>query len=316
MNNMKRENEKFKLIKKLLSRQLTQKRRQDFANNEWVLLELKKQWDHKEYTPIEQKVKEDIWNQIEKRCVKSSSIIFQKRKWYAVAASITILFFISATLWFTNNNTKTEQYIEIYAKESRIYTLPDSSKVWMQPGSSIRFVSDFNKKRNVWLTGNSLFEVRKHNGQPFQVYIQKAFIEVKGTSFLIKQNMERHKNEITLFNGKIDFHIIARKESITLSPMQKIIYDSSTAQTEIKDVSNINWKDGRYFFKDTPLSKLATIINQLYDTNIMLEVKIEKEAVFTGSIRYDESLEEVVDKICFTLNLKKEKRNNQIIIDD
>lgn len=80
-------------------------------------------------------------------------------------------------------STPMDKYIEITAQKSRMYLLPDSSKVWMQPGSSIRFAEDFKKHRNVWLKGNSLFEVHKNMGRKFRVYIDKAFIEVKELAF-------------------------------------------------------------------------------------------------------------------------------------
>ena len=71
-------------------------------------------------------------------------------------------------------STPMDKYIEITAQKSRMYLLPDSSKVWMQPGSSIRFAEDFEKHRNVWLKGNSLFEVHKNMGRKFRVYIDKS----------------------------------------------------------------------------------------------------------------------------------------------
>ncbi|WP_230585037.1 DUF4974 domain-containing protein, partial [Bacteroides fragilis] len=42
--------------------------------------------------------------------------------------------------------------------------------------------------------------------------------------------------------------------------------------------------------------------------------KVNKNCAFTGSIRYDESLEDVIDKICFSLNLRKKEINHEIII--
>ena len=48
-----------------------------------------------------------------------------------------------------------------------------------------------------------IFEVYKHEGSFFQVHINKAFIEVKGTCFQIKQT-NAEKNEITLFHGKLN----------------------------------------------------------------------------------------------------------------
>ena len=172
-----------------------------------------------------------------------------------------------------------------------MYTLPDSSKVWMEPGSSIQYTKSFNKERKVWLSGNSLFEVYKHEGSTFQVYIDKAFIEVKGTCFHIKQT-DAEKNEITLFRGKIEFN----------------------AEMRVEQITNIKWENGKYNFTDIPLQELISIINQMYNSDVTLAKGINHESAFTGSIRYDEPLEDVVNKICFTLNLNKEEHANKIII--
>ena len=194
-----------------------------------------------------------------------------------------------------------------------MYILPDSTKVWMEPGSSIKYAKAFNQKREVWLEGNSFFEVYKQEGSFFQVNINKAFIEVKGTCFQIQQtNAER--NEITLFHGKIEFNVESTGEKIVMSPAQKVMYNPNNAQTQVENIMNINWKDGRYNFKDTPLPQLISIVNQIYQSNIILVGKFTEQSSFTGSIRYDESLNDVIEKLCFSLNLTYKNQNNEIVI--
>ena len=73
------------------------------------------------------------------------------------------------------------EYTEVVSSNSRLYILPDSSKVWMQAGSRLRFSQDFMSNREVWLEGVSTFEVTKRKGHNFKVYIDQAFVEVKGT---------------------------------------------------------------------------------------------------------------------------------------
>lgn len=158
-----------------------------------------------------------------------------------------------------------------------------------------------------------IFEVYKHEGSFFQVHINKAFIEVKGTCFQIKQT-NAEKNEITLFHGKIEFNVESTGEKIIMSPSQKVMYNPNNAQTLVENVMDINWKDGRYNFKETPLSQLISIINQIYQSNIILEGKFTKQPSFTGSIRYDETLDDVIDKLCFSLNLTYKKQNRKIVI--
>lgn len=88
------------------------------------------------------------------------------------AASVAILLLIGG-LWMILGDNKAEmnELVRIEAQQSMMYILPDSTKVWMKPGSSIQFAKDFNKDRKVWLSGNSLFEVYKHEGSTFQVHI-------------------------------------------------------------------------------------------------------------------------------------------------
>ncbi|WP_455188200.1 FecR family protein [Bacteroides congonensis] len=206
-----------------------------------------------------------------------------------------------------------DEFIEVTALQSQMYTLPDSTKVWMESGSSIKYAKAFGKDRKVWLSGNSLFEVCKHEGSTFQVYIDKAFIEVKGTCFLVKQtNVE--KNEITLFHGKIEFNVESTGQKTLMKPLQKIIYNPNNAETRIEQIANIKWENGKYNFTDIPLQELISIINQMYNSDVTLAKGINHESAFTGSIRYDEPLEDVVNKICFTLNLNREEHANKIII--
>ena len=116
-----------------------------------------------------------------------------------------------------------EKTIKIIAEKNQLYVLPDSTKVWME--------------------GNSLFEVRKHQGNTFQVYINDAFIEVKGTCFLVKQE-DAHRSEITLFEGKIEFNVPSTRQKTVMRHLQKLIYNSVDSQTQIDNIANISWETG------------------------------------------------------------------------
>ena len=205
------------------------------------------------------------------------------------AASVAILLLIGGP-WMILGDNKAEmnELVRIEAQQSMMYILPDSTKVWMKPGSSIQFAKDFNKDRKVWLSGNSLFEVYKQDD--------------------IKQN------EITLFHGKIEFNVESTGKKIVMQPLQKVTYNVDNAQTQIENISNISWENGRYNFEDVPLTQLIETVNQMYNTNIVLKRNLGKKALFSGSIRYDETLDDVLDKICFSLNLTIETHNEQIII--
>ena len=304
-----------RLIKSLLSGRLSKKQRKAFADLESVNIEIKKQWNESGNRAADMAIKEQIWKKVKTKCEyrKNNRVLVELRP-YLAAASVAILLLIGG-LWMILGDNKAEmnELVRIEAQQSMMYILPDSTKVWMKPGSSIQFAKDFNKDRKVWLSGNSLFEVYKHEGSTFQVHINKAFIEVKGTCFLVKQD-DIKQNEITLFHGKIEFNVESTGKKIVMQPLQKVTYNVDNAQTQIENISNISWENGRYNFEDVPLTQLIETVNQMYNTNIVLKRNLGKKALFSGSIRYDETLDDVLDKICFSLNLTIETHNEQIII--
>ena len=307
--------ERKRLIKSLLSGRLSKKQRKAFADLESVNIEIKKQWNESGNRAADMAIKEQIWKKVKTKCEyrKNNRVLVELRP-YLAAASVAILLLIGG-LWMILGDNKAEmnELVRIEAQQSMMYILPDSTKVWMKPGSSIQFAKDFNKDRKVWLSGNSLFEVYKHEGSTFQVHINKAFIEVKGTCFLVKQD-DIKQNEITLFHGKIEFNVEYTGKKIVMQPLQKVTYNVDNAQTQIENISNISWENGRYNFEDVPLTQLIETVNQMYNTNIVLKRNLGKKALFSGSIRYDETLDDVLDKICFSLNLTIETHNEQIII--
>lgn len=306
--------EKKSLIKSLLSGRLTKKQRREFADLEPVDIEIRKQWNESGNSLVNVEIKEQIWKKVKNRCeYKERNQVPVELRWYFAVASLALLLTIGG-FWLKLNGDKiADEFIKITAQQSQMYTLPDSTKVWMEPGSAIRYAKTFDKDRKVWLSGNSLFEVYKHEGSTFQVYIDKAFIEVKGTCFHVKQT-NAEKNEITLFNGKIEFNVEATGQRTIMKPLQKVIYNPSNAETRIEQIANIKWENGKYNFTDIPLQELISIINQMYNSYVILDKGLNHESAFTGSIRYDEPLEDVVNKICFTLNLNKEEHANRIII--
>ncbi len=310
---MDKNNKEIDLIKKLLSDRLDKKGRKKLYHSNLIKKQMRKQWNENKNNPVDTEIGNQIWNKIENRCKKVHKRIVPLELWY-IAASVALVLIVGG-LWMYSNTDRTqiEKYIEFTAQESRMYLLPDSSKVWMQPGSSIRFAENFKECRDVWLKGNSLFEVRKNSGSKFRVYIDKAFIEVKGTCFLIKQN-NPNANEITLFNGSIEFNIESTHDKIAMKPLQELVYNPVSARTQLRRIENIEWQNGRYNFTQFNLEHLTRIMNQMYGSHITISDKVNKNCAFTGSIRYDESLEDVIDKICFSLNLRSKEMNEGILI--
>jgi ferric-dicitrate binding protein FerR (iron transport regulator) len=306
MNDIKNE------IKELLSGELTPEKRQKYLELKAVQQKMLTQWNNVKEEPSHNITKRRIWNRIESECFDTRKMLLLRKYWIGISVCIAILIFV-AGFWLVPMH-KSERFIEVTAQQSRLYILPDSSKVWMQRGSHIRYSARFSENRQVWLKGNSFFDVcHKLNNQSFKVYLNNAYIEVKGTCFLVRQT-EASRTEVTLLNGRIELHLAKSNRKIVMHPSEKVLFNPTTGLGELAQTPGVTFNDGRYRFTDVPLSRLVKFINQLSDTTVSLGEGVPTDELFSGSIGLNESVDDFAENICFTMDLQSTKKDNSIII--
>lgn len=308
---MKEKDINIDLIKKVLSGQATLEEKKKLSETEGIDHLMKKQWDENNNEAISEETGKKIWKQIAKRCHTEQKHRLSEKSIMMYAACASVLLLISS-LWFAwnNNGNSGIEYENFYANNHCTLTLPDQSKVWMQPGSTLRYARKFNENRKVWLKGDATFDVVKKTEYPFRVYINDAFVEVKGTTFRV---IDRDKNlsKVTLFSGRVIFHPL-RGNIVSMKPNQSITY--SAGKVMLQDIGNIDWQNGLYKFNDIRLDSLINIVSNLYNVNIELSKGVSSHHQFTGTIRYNELPSEVVEKICYNMNLKYKREHNKLII--
>lgn len=299
----------FELIRLLLSDKLNWNGKRKLSESELMENMMRKQWEVCD-SPDNMLVKERIFAGILSKCNHLNN---QSHKvvWSLVAASVAIIVLVGS-LWFTQQNQAIE-YIEFASKDNILYQLPDSSSVWMQPGSSIRYPKQFLSNRRVEMRGDLIFEVKKRSGSTFRVFIDKAFIEVKGTCFRIKEN-QLSKSEITLFHGRVEFHTEENKEKVIMQPRQKITYNHLTKQVTLQDTENIDFQSEKYKFTEIRLDSFVNTINEMYNSEIVIDKSVDSNYFFSGYIRYNEPLEGIIEKICFNMSVRCKRVNGEIII--
>lgn len=278
----------------------------DLGNWKPFVEQLHKEWEkvEREYTDENQKLKEKLWKGIDRKIFSPRHYIF-RAGWVVAAALFGVMFY-----WGYKVSEKHEvgkfAYIEHSYAEGRMYMLPDSSTVWLEPNSKVRISSEFLSKREVWLTGNSVFEVKKRGKTDFKVYINTACIEVKGTVFSVNQPT-LDTSIIALYEGAINF-IGKNQLLISMTPSQRLVYDVHTGSTKVENFpENIQWVDGNYRFTDIRIDNLMDFIRKRYRIEVELDKAVNHSLLLTGTIRNDESIDAVIEKICFSLQLTYKK---------
>lgn len=310
---MKQENYED-LMKRVLSGQATPKEKRALAETDTMERLMKKQWNSEKDKAMDAKTKKHIWTHIAARCglQKKRSVLRNTRVWYAAYAMILL---VMGSFWFLSEEKSVDNVIEyqdVIARKPQVLTLPDHTKIWMQAGTTIRYALTFNESREVWLKGDATFEVTEHNGYPFKVYMGNVYIEVKGTAFHIN-NRRDNVSKIALYSGRVDFHSVADGKVIEMKPNQRLTYGSNGKIT-MNGFSNIEWVHGIYKFNDMRLDSLISTVNGIYGANLKLSANVLPGILFTGSIRYDEHLKDIIEKICYVTNLRYKEDNEKITI--
>jgi ferric-dicitrate binding protein FerR (iron transport regulator) len=240
--------------------------------------------------------------------------------WQKVAAIILLPLAFGALLLIYLNSNKTISsneivYSEVFAAfgTRSLVTLADSTMVWLNSGSSLRYPNKFNnKKRKVFLKGEAYFEVNSDVSRPFIVETLTLQIKATGTKFNVQEYDLYPVTEVALISGKVFVNESGNNQNpqliSELYPNQHLSYNR---QTKVKSITNedvyrfIAWKDGKFIFRDEPLDKVLDKISAIFNVDIELQGKELKDYRYHATFQ-DESLEEILKllklsaPICFT----------------
>ncbi|MEO5893199.1 MAG: FecR domain-containing protein [Ferruginibacter sp.] len=179
-------------------------------------------------------------------------------------------------------------------------SLPDSSQVWLNAGSSITYPTFFTgATRQVIVKGEAYFEIAKNPKMPFIVSINdKAKVEVLGTHFNINAYDEEASIQTTLLEGKIK--MVAGQQNALLFPGQQASIKnllSSNNRIELSkdvDIEKIMaWKDGLFNFEGLKLGEVMRQLSRWYDINVTYQAGIP-DLQFVGEMSRNISLSGVL----------------------
>lgn len=225
-------------------------------------------------------------------------------------------------------------------------SLPDSTEVWLNSGSTLRYNGNFgNQSREVYLEGEAFFDVTENPARPFFVRTTDIDIKVLGTRFNVKSYPDEDIIETTLVSGKIEILETKGKQSahiLQLNPDQKAYYSKRANAIQLQDKSReakpqpsairptsvvklhevtkqeeehieIKWKDNQLIFRDEPLETLARKLERWYGVEISLEDRAVARLRFTGTIA-NETVEQAMNAFVLASSIDYDIDQNKIRI--
>lgn len=234
-----------------------------------------------------------------------------------IAAMFTLP--LAITLYLILSNGEKEQKSDIVqmievktsARTTTSVVLPDSTVVFLNSGSTLRYPSSFPKNtRPVELKGEAYFEVTKDSQRNFTIAIpHQSQIEVYGTSFNVEAYEKDNRITTTLVNGKIGFRYkdangINRK--VKMEPGHKLVYNYTTNNLKLQTTTcetETAWRQSKIIFDNTPIEDAFRILGKRFNVTFIIKNIRLKSYAFTGSFT-NQPLEYVMEHFRRSSNIK------------
>jgi transmembrane sensor len=250
----------------------------------------------------------EAWQKVE---IRGKGLMPEKTShinWQRIAAILLLPFIISTlTLLYLNSKKSISPgepvYNEIFAAYGTrsALKLVDSSRVWLNSGSSLSYPDRFSgPSRIVYLKGEAYFEVKSDENHPFIVKTPTFEVHAKGTRFNVMDYDKNPVTEVTLVSGKVE---IERNDNgntgkliAVLKPNQHLNYNKNTMVHDIQNedaYKHYAWKDGKMIFRNEPLSEVVKKISQVFNVDIKMQGEELQNCRYRATFQ-DESLQEVL----------------------
>lgn len=230
------------------------------------------------------------WRKIERGIKNEQSLRINAVLKYA---AIVFVAFIAGNLLkplITPDVEKEIRYSEIkvpYGQMSQI-TLSDGTKIWMNSGTILRYPEQFAaNNRTITIEGEAYFEVTKMDYSPFTVNTADMKVQVLGTSFNLSAYKDDASTSVTLVEGKVVIQNIFGNTIAQLTPGQMGTKNKNLATVAIQNVETSSykaWTEGKIYFDDESLDKIAAKLDRWYNVEISFSNQKLKSHRFTGTI--------------------------------
>ncbi|RYG10141.1 MAG: FecR family protein [Chitinophagaceae bacterium] len=197
---------------------------------------------------------------------------FKRIMRYSIAASLAVVTSLSVYYLSRSKSPLTNQAIAytvhkaLNGKMIKLQ-LPDSSTVWLNGGSELRYPKNFTagETRAIQLVGEAFFDVTHNEKQPFVVESGELKTVVYGTSFNVSSYKDGKQSSVTVKTGKVGVMLVgdSLNKPTMLLPGNRLVYHRANGEMEQSNTATdeiANWLNGDLVFDQaTPAEVFATL---------------------------------------------------------
>lgn len=235
-----------------------------------------------------------------------------------IAAVLIPLFIIAGGYLYYYNTKNSLIEISVAYGEEKHLVLPDSSEIWINAGTTIKYPKEFEgDRRTVYLDGEAYFSVQKDTSKPFIVETNNLSVKVLGTKFNVKAYSNDNRTIATLTSGKVEVN--TANNSYILRPNEQLTFNNNTSTTIVDEVPSTEtdaWLSGQLIFTDASFDEIVQTLERHFNISITNNTTIAPTKLYTVKFLKDEQLNDILNILGEIMNVKYQKKGNQLIIDN
>ncbi|WP_207429983.1 FecR family protein [Sabulibacter ruber] len=239
---------------------------------------------------------------------RSEPVVRQLNPWntlYKYAAAFVLAAGL-AWLGYLQFNTSSDAWTQIAttAGQRQLIYLPDSSQVFLNENSRLRYQTAFNgSERKVELVGEGFFEVRKNPEQPFVIQSGNAQTKVLGTSFNVRAVKGESDVTVAVKTGKVAFSSLKDKKQVLLTPgfTGVLSANGSLVKKETVKETGLAWQSLE--FENTSIKEVADQLEKYFKVSIEVPNQNLQQCTFTGTFENPE-LKEILSVLVASSDVK------------
>lgn len=241
----------------------------------------------------------------------------KRRQLFVRVSSVAALLALPLVLLFLvryNNNLADETTqlgeIELYCPEGGLtkFSLPDGSSGWLAGGSTLRYSANFEKERNLAVSGEAFFNVTRDEEHPFTVKLGELRVKVLGTQFNVLNYSNDPTSEVVVLSGLVEVSGSSKRFTEQLKADRKLQLLKSKEKVYLSEVdakSYTAWTEGRLEFNNENLESVCRKIERFYDVDVDLKIEGLENNLFRANVKIG-SIEELMKYMSMALSIKYE----------
>lgn len=214
------------------------------------------------------------------------------------------------------------------SENARTILLEDGTEITLEPGSKLQTPETFQKdKREVFLTGEAFFKVKKDAKRPFLVYSDKLTTRVLGTSFRIKAIKNSDKEVVEVREGKVsvfknedfdDSGMSRESQGILLTANQKVtlVVNENQMVKTLSDLPEVVPGKSEILksnYVNAPVTRVLKDLHEAYQIDVVFDEELLSDCPLTVAFT-DQSLQEKLAIICEAIEAKYEILDGHVMI--